>query len=154
MPRVQFSKEQCALIAEVYFSTKSYVEVKCWFCITFPNPVYHVHLHVPSTELKRSSNEQENDDHLRNGHICSRVFLFLKYSSHPMIFFFFFFLTHPVYELLNQMSCFVFQCYYPGGGGPHIWKWRKSATKHLRCRGLSVTNCIKKVGLSVTKCTK
>ena len=31
-------------------------------------------------------------------------------------------------------------------GGTHIWKWRTSATKHLRCRGLSVTNCIKKRG--------
>ena len=40
------------------------------------------------------------------------------------------------------------------GGGTHIWKWRTSASKHLRCKGLSVTNCIKKGGLSVTKCTK
>ena len=40
------------------------------------------------------------------------------------------------------------------GGGTHIWKWRMSATKHLRCRGLSLTNCVKKGGLSVTKRTK
>ena len=34
-----------------------------------------------------------------------------------------------------------------GGGFVHSqWKWRTSATKHLRCRGLSVTNCIKKGG--------
>ena len=36
MPRVQFSKEQRALIAKVNFSTKSYVEVKRRFRITFP----------------------------------------------------------------------------------------------------------------------
>ena len=39
-------------------------------------------------------------------------------------------------------------------GGTHIWKWRMSATKRLRCRGLLVTNCIKKGGLLVTKRTK
>ena len=35
MPRVQFRKEQRALIAKVYSRTKSYVEVKRRFCITF-----------------------------------------------------------------------------------------------------------------------
>ena len=31
-------------------------------------------------------------------------------------------------------------------GGTHIWKWCTSATKHLRCRGLSVTNWVTKGG--------
>ena len=38
-------------------------------------------------------------------------------------------------------------------GGTYIWKWRTSATKHLRCRGLSVTKRTKIGGLSV-KCIK
>ena len=60
MPRVQFSKEQRALISEVYFSTKPYVEVKRRFRITFPQSRVPCSYTIYRIKEKRSSNEQEH----------------------------------------------------------------------------------------------
>ena len=59
-----------------------------------------------------------------------------------------------MYRTPYTLSCYQLPLPCANSRGTHIWKWRTSATKHLRCRGLSVTNCVKKGGLSVTKRTK